>query len=344
MQRSSPHRGLLDETDLDIAAALHIAPRVPTAALAELLGIPTSTASRRLARLQQERLLRTVGRYAWQLITSSNPFELWITSAPGQSRDVLAQLLTIPDIQFAMHASGPADIYAHLYPLRGSDSEQLLAERIPSIPGVRAVDSRMILEPAKVGQSWRFQRLSPEQTAALEEHVTPVTEAPLQDLEQLSELELLAMRELGGNARVSAAEVARKLDTSPSTAARAIRMLLQTGAVFPRVEIQPELLGFPLSAVVSIDARPSGLQQVLASLTDHPNVRLLSTVTGDTPISLYAVFAGPEDLARFVREDLGGREEVRAASSVVALRLKRRYWIDRDDHLLGAQVPDVVRR
>ncbi len=47
MHRSDPRavRPQLDETDLDIVAALHIAPRVPTAALADILGIPTSTAS-----------------------------------------------------------------------------------------------------------------------------------------------------------------------------------------------------------------------------------------------------------------------------------------------------------
>ena len=95
VHRSAPRasRPLLDETDLDIVAALHIAPRVPTAALADILGIPTSTASRRLSRMQDERLLHVVGRFAWELITSSNPFELWITSAPGRSRAVLAELL-----------------------------------------------------------------------------------------------------------------------------------------------------------------------------------------------------------------------------------------------------------
>ncbi|ROR66838.1 Lrp/AsnC family transcriptional regulator [Agrococcus jenensis] len=346
MQRFPPGElpALLDATDLDIVAALHIAPRVPTAVLADVLGMPTSTANRRLARMQQDHLLRTVGRYAWQLITSSNPFELWITSAPGESRAVLEQLLRIPDVQFAMHASGPADIYANLYPLRGSDPEELLTERIPSIPGVRAIDSRMILESAKVGQSWRFQRLADEQVATLEQHRTPVSEPPLRSLDDLSELEFQTMRALGANARVSAAEVARQVGTSASTASRAIRMLLATGAVSPRVEIQPELVGYPLNAVVSIDVRPRAVQSLLDSLVDHPSVRLLSTVTGDAPVSLYAVFAGPADLSRFVLDDLGSRRDVRSTSSVVALRLQRRYWIDRDGHHLGAQVEGVLRR
>ncbi|SDH59185.1 Lrp/AsnC family transcriptional regulator [Agrococcus jejuensis] len=337
-------RPLLDETDLDIVAALHIAPRVPTAALAEILGIPTSTASRRLTRMQDERLLHVVGRFAWELITSSNPFELWITSAPGQSRAVLAELLRIPDVQFVIHTSGAADLYVNLFPLLGSDHEELLAVTIPSIPGIRAIDSRMILEPAKVGQSWRYRRLDAERTAALEAHASVATEAPIEDLHQLSELEFETMRMLGANGRVTAAEVGRTLGVSASTAARAIRLLIHSGAVSPRVEMQPDLMGYPLNGIVTIDVRPRDLRGTLEALAAHPSVRLLSTVTGTAPVSLAGVFEGPAALAAFVRDDLGSMPGVRSVQSVAGLRLERRYWIDREGLRLGAQVPDVLRR
>ncbi|MCU1540720.1 MAG: transcriptional regulator, partial [Arthrobacter sp.] len=42
----------LDQTDLDIIAALQVAPRVPANSLGEVLGVPTSTITRRLNRLQ----------------------------------------------------------------------------------------------------------------------------------------------------------------------------------------------------------------------------------------------------------------------------------------------------
>lgn len=340
-QRSA--RPVLDEVDLDVVAALHIAPRVPIAALAEVLGIPTSTAARRLARMQDERLVQVVGRYAWELITSSNPFELWITSAPGHSRAVMAELLRIPDVQFVLQTSGAADLYVNLFPLLGSDHEQLLTETIPGIPGIRATDSRMILEPAKVGQSWRFRRLDADRTAALEEHASATTGPPVEDLRQLSELEFQTMRMMGANGRVTAAEVGRTLGVSASTAARAIRLLVGSGAVAPRVEVQPDLLGYPLNAIVTVDVRPRDVRGTLAVLAEHPNVRLLSTVTGSAPVSLAGVFEGPASLASFVRDDLGALPGVRSVHSVAGLRLGRRYWIDRDGLRLGDQVPDVLR-
>lgn len=339
-----PSRPLLDETDLDIVAALHIAPRVPTAALAEILGIPVSTASRRLLHLQEDHLLQVVGRYAWELITSSNPFELWITSAPGQSRSVLTELLRIPDVQFALLTSGPADIYVNLFPLLGSDHEELLSVTIPSIEGIRGIDSRMILEPAKLGQSWRYLRLDEERTAALEEHATVPTDARLSDLRQLSHLEFETMRLLGANARITAAEVGRTLGVSASTAARAIRLLLQSGAVSPRVEMQPELIGYPLNGVVTVDVRPRDIRNALDILAAHPSVRLLSTVTGSAPVSFSAVFQSPASFATFLRDDVGALPGVRSVHSVAGLRLARRYWIDREGPRLGSPVLDVLRR
>lgn len=337
-------RPLLDETDLDIVAALHIAPRVPTAALAEILGIPTSTASRRLLRMQENDLLQVVGRFAWELITTSNPFELWITSAPGQSRAVLAELLQIPDVQFALQTSGPADLYVNLFPLRGSDHEELLSVTIPSIAGIRAIDSRMILEHAKLGQSWRYLRLDAARTHALEQHATVQTDEPIADLHQLSHLEFETMRMLGTNGRVTAAEVGRTLGISASTAARAIRLLLHSGAVSPRVEIQPDLIGFPLNGIVTVDVRPRDIRTALDRLAAHPSVRLLSTVTGSAPVSLSAVFEGPAAFAAFLRDDVGALPGVRSVQSVAGLRLERRYWIDRDGLRLGSKVSGVLRR
>ena len=140
------------------------------------------------------------------------------------------------------------------------------------------------------------------------------------------------------------AEVGRTLGVSSSTAARAIRLLLQSGAVSPRVEMQSDLLGYPLHAIVTIDVQPRDVSNTLERVAVHPSVRLLSTVTGSAPISLSGVFHGPADLATFIRDDLGALPWVRSIQSVTGLRLQRRYWIDRDGLRLGAQVADVLRR
>lgn len=335
---------VLDPVDLDIVAALHIAPRASTTVLGEVLGISSSTANRRIARLQNDRLVRVVGRFAWELITSSNPYELWITSEPGRSNDVVDQLQQIPDLQMLAQTNGSHDIYANLYPLQGSYAEELLVERIPSIPGIRSLDSRLILETRKLGQQWRFPRLADDQVAALEQQAEVDRLPPLESLDELTDLEFQTLGLLGRDGRTSAAEVGRQLGVSSSTAARAIRMLFQTGAVTCRVETQSEIIGYPLWAFIALELEPSAIEGALETLSHHEAIRLLCTVTGDAPVTLSASFTGPASLASFLRTDLGNLPGIKSLSSATALRGVRRYWINRDGMRLGEQVQGILRR
>lgn len=349
-QNSSPERNEapesidLDSTDLDIIAALHAAPRITAAALGGIIGVPTSTVSRRIARLQHERILRVVGRYSWSLITSSNPYELWITSFPGRSNEVVTALQRIPDVQAIVQTTGSQDIYANLYPLRGSSGAELLMEQIPSIPGVSAIDSHMILETAKVGQSWRYDRLPPDVVAELEAEAQVESLPPIADLDDLSDLEFDVMRLLGSDGRISAAAAARELGVSTSTTARAIRMLLATGAVTCRVEVQPELIGFPLWGFMTLEVDPQQITDAMATIAGHPSVRLLCTVTGDAPVSVSGSFTGPDDFGRFIREDVGTLPGIRSVATATGLRGVRRYWVDRDGMRLLPHSQDVLRR
>lgn len=335
---------LIDETDLDIIAALQTAPRVPANALSEILGVPTSTITRRLNRLQQDRIMKVIGRFAWPLVLSGNPQQLWICCEPGQSTEVAKQLKAFAEIQFVMTTSGTGDIYADLYPLHGSDINDLITNRIPSLPGIRSMESRLVLDSRRVGQNWRFQRLTPDQTEALAAHVVPVNQPALGSLDELSDLEFGTMCELGRNARASAAEVARTLNVSSSSAYRAIQMLLATGAISPRVEVEPSAVGFPLSAVVTLQVKPKSIAAVLDQLSSHESARMISMVTGQAPVVFHGVFRSPTDLADFITEDIGALPGIQTMDTSVGLNVLRRYWMDREGIFIGDQVEGLLRR
>ena len=117
------------------------------------------------------------------------------------------QLKTFPEIQFVITTSGTCDIYADVFPLRGTDVNDLLSNRIPLLPGIKSVETRLVLDSRRVGQSWRLGRLSRAQTEALRRHIVPVNQPALRSLEELTDLEFGTMCELGRNASASAAEV-----------------------------------------------------------------------------------------------------------------------------------------
>lgn len=334
----------MDETDLDIVAALQVAPRVPANSLGEILEIPTSTIARRLNRLQDERLLKIIGRFAWPLILSGSPQQLWVRCLPGQAGRVAEQLKTFPEIQFVMTTSGTCDIYADLFPLRNSNLSDLMVNRIPCLTGITSVESRMVLDSRRVGQSWRLGRLSEAQTEALAVHVVPVNEAALPAMEDLTDVEFGTMRELGRNARASAAEIARILDVSSSSAYRAIQMLLTTGAISPRVEVEPGAVGFPLNAAISLQVKPKLIGTVLDRLATHDSARMISMVTGKAPVVFHGLFRGPDALAEFIIRDIGALPGIQTMDTSVGITVLRRYWMDREGVLIGKQVEGLLQR
>ncbi|MET1156754.1 Lrp/AsnC ligand binding domain-containing protein [Arthrobacter sp.] len=288
--------------------------------------------------------MKVIGRFAWPLILSGNPQQLWVRCLPGQAAQVAEQLKAFPEIQFVMTTSGTCDIYADLYPLRGSDVNDLLSNRIPSLPGIKSVESRLVLDSRRVGQSWRLGRLSRAQTEALAAHVVPVNQPALRFMEELTDVEFGTMCELGHNARASAAEVARTLDVSSSSAYRAIQMLLATGAISPRVEVEPSAVGFPLTAIISLQVKPKLIGTVLDRLATHDSARMISMVTGKAPVVFHGVFTGPDDLAEFIIRDIGALPGIQTMDTCVGVTVLRRYWMDRESVFIGEQVEDLLRR
>ncbi|MDT0342618.1 Lrp/AsnC family transcriptional regulator [Streptomyces litchfieldiae] len=330
-----PEERLLDDVDLDLVAALQIAPRIPVNALADVLASSPSTVARRLARLRGEGLVRVVGRLDWPLITTENPRLVWIRTAPGRSQEVARRILELPEVQTLMLTTGHADIYGSVYPLLGTDIVDLLTNRLPGLPGIVSTESQLVLRAPTVGQSWRLHRLTDEQTARLREHADRVTAEGPDSPDQLSELERRVLELMAANGRITAADIARELGVSRSTAYRTSQALLECGALCPRVEVEPTLLGYPLNAVMSLTVLPHAIPAALDTLGPHPSARMVSMVAGSASVIHYGVYRDEEDLARFITTDLGVHPEITTVNTCVAVRVLRRHWTER--------APDGVR-
>ncbi|MBT1003524.1 Lrp/AsnC family transcriptional regulator [Paenarthrobacter sp. DKR-5] len=334
---------ITDPVDLDIVAALQVAPRVPATTLAEILEQPTTTVTRKLKRLQRDRVVKVIGRFAWPLITSGNPLQMWIRCQPGRSYEVAERMKEFPEIQFLLVTSGSADIYADLFPLVGSDANDLISRRIPSIPGIASAQSQLVLKSPRVGQSWRLNRLTEQQHNALEGYADQVVLPAISRIDDLNDIDFRTLLELGHNARISAAELARKLSVSSSTAYRSMQTILGSGAISPRVEVEPGAVGFPLNAIISLQVDPSAIPAVLTDLSQHPSARMVSMVAGSTSVIHNGVFAGPSELADFITEDIGALAGVHSMDICVGMSVLRRYWMDRDGLRIGDQVRGLLK-
>ncbi|MEV0198064.1 Lrp/AsnC family transcriptional regulator [Nonomuraea sp. NPDC050691] len=330
---------MLDDADLDLVAALQIAPRASAAALADVLGLSPSTVGRRLARLEEQRILRVLGQTEWSARADGNPRHVWVKTAPGATERVAAALAELPEAQLVAETSGRADVYCALHPADRAQARELLTTRIPAVPGVVSTHSELVLRALTKADSWRLRRLGDDQVKALAEAEEPLPGRPAGEGPPRAVARGAAtapeeggiLRLLRANGRVTSAQAARALGMSQSTAYRAIQSLLRRGAVRPRVEVEPALLGYALEVIVALTTSPGAIQQVAEELARHPSARYVSIVAGTTSVIHQGVFRHEEELGDFLTRDLAHLPGINALDVSVVLRMLRRYWIHRED-------------
>ncbi|MEU8416944.1 Lrp/AsnC family transcriptional regulator [Amycolatopsis japonica] len=325
---------MLTEPDLDLVAALQIAPRASVATLAEALDVSASTVGRRLVRLEEQRILRVIGQVEWTARARGNPRHVWVTTEPGASGSAAKALARFPEVQLAAETAGRSDVYLAVHVPDRAEARELLAERIPGVPGVAGTHSELVLRALTRADSWRLHRLSEDQQKILSrEQVVPDGF----DADDVGPHERRLIGLLAGNGRITAAEAGRSLGLSQSTAYRLIQSTLRRGIVRPRVEVEPAQLGYELEAVIALTITPGAIQAVAGELARHPSARYVSIVAGTASVIHQGVFRNEDEMADFLTRDLAPLPGITALQVSVVLRMLRRYWLYRED---GRFAPD----
>ncbi|WP_247197080.1 Lrp/AsnC family transcriptional regulator [Streptomyces sp. GESEQ-35] len=326
----------LDEDDLDLVAALQHAPRAPLSLLADVLGVSASTAGRRLARLESDRLLRVIGQLDWSVSGEGNPWHVWVTAEPCRAPEVARRLADLPETSHVWVTAGQWDVYCSVQPARRDRTTELLTRSIPAIPGVRSARSELILSAATKSDSWRLPRLAPDQVRHLSRHAsqdepmgTPPHHSGITDDEQRT------LRLLAADGRMTTAQVSRELGIGQSTAYRTTQSLLQRGLVRPRVEIEPGLLGYALEVAITLTVSPSAMREVARTLAQHPSARYVTTTAGISCVVHHGVFTDEDSFAEFLTRDLADLPGVTSFDVSVVLDALRRHWLDREDGRLA---------
>ncbi|MFL5867321.1 MAG: Lrp/AsnC family transcriptional regulator [Thermoleophilaceae bacterium] len=88
--------------------------------------------------------------------------------------------------------------------------------------------------------------------------------------------------ELQGNARLSLAELGRRVDLSPPAVAERLGRLEEEGVISGyRAELNPKALGYQLTAVIRIRPAPRELRKVAELAQKTPEVVECSRITGE---------------------------------------------------------------
>jgi DNA-binding Lrp family transcriptional regulator len=180
----------------------------------------------------------------------------WVRCRSGCVSDVAEHLSRLDTCQLVVTLAGSADLMAELTLADAADMPDVVTRLLPSINGVEHVEARLVLRPFRRAGQWRIQ-------------ACPNAEADLVPLSQpsaLSPQEQAMTAHLMRDGRASLAELAMQAGVSEPTAHRMLQSLIDRRALSFRVEVEPALVGFPVEALIAIQARPQAVEALAGHL------------------------------------------------------------------------------
>ncbi len=135
----------------------------------------------------------------------------------------------------------------------------------------------------------------------------------------LDERDLVIIRELVRNSRVSYTELAKKLGISDVAVIKRVRRLEQLGVIKRyTVEVNPAALGYRVVSYTGVDVEPQHLLEVARVLREKPYVKRLSLTSGDHDL-IAVIWARDSEELRRIHEEISRLPGVKRICPAIVL-------------------------
>jgi len=131
---------------------------------------------------------------------------------------------------------------------------------------------------------------------------------------------------LQADGRCSNREIARNLGVPEATVRYRVRRLTEGGLLRITALIEPERLGYDLTAVVSVQAQAPLIKAISETLARFPEVMYLVVTTGVHDIVFTATFRNHDHMYEFISERLAPIEGVARIETAIGLRVLKREF------------------
>ena len=144
----------LDKTDIRIMQALQKDGRASLTDIAAGLGVSHGTIRNRMARLQDNNLMKVIGWVNPHAAGYRAPANIQIAVEPPQMiPEVVEQITALPEVSFAAALTGEYDIFVDVRCRDMEHLNSLVAEKIHPLTGVARTRVNMYLQVYKYGPS-----------------------------------------------------------------------------------------------------------------------------------------------------------------------------------------------
>jgi DNA-binding Lrp family transcriptional regulator len=124
---------------------------------------------------------------------------------------------------------------------------------------------------------------------------------------------------LMNNSRQSSKVLAQQLGVDQSTVRRRTNKLIRNGVLFFSVFPNPDVLGFPVRAVLALDVASGKVSSVIEALGSREETKWISSTSGRYDIILIVWFHSNEEIYDFIEGVVGKLEGIRNAEVFICL-------------------------
>jgi len=140
---------------------------------------------------------------------------------------------------------------------------------------------------------------------------------------ELDDLDRRIVAHLRDNARRSYADIARAVGVSEPTVRNRVERMVRVGAILPKTRVNPEVVGFPVDAMIGIRVDRGRMPEVGARLAEMEHVGYVAYTTGTFDILIEAYFADKDGLYGFLNGPLATVEGINYAETWHVLRIEK---------------------
>jgi DNA-binding Lrp family transcriptional regulator len=304
-----------DELDRRIVAALQVNGRASWRHIADVLGEPFRTVTRRGLALLDSGAVRVAGLAA---LGPTHLIEL--DCEPGRLEEVAAELSANPDVIFVYALSSPMRLIVEVH-ARPGQLASLVLDEFPHLDGVVQVSAAPVMEYFRTVADWHPGPITEAEAARLRD-VPPPPARPVAAAD-LDGIDHQIVQLLVADGRVPVAELCAAVGLTAPAVRRRLTGMLERGALSVRAIVDPADIGFPVEAVLWARVAPSDVREVGRLAAEAPGVRYAVMAVGEFQLMVNVTVAGLEELRSFLTESRWTARVQAIRTSLVVRAYKR---------------------
>ncbi len=298
----------IDAIDFDIIRELENDALASNAEIGKRINTSPTTVRRRIQRLLDQRIIA--------ITTIPDPFAfgygiqatIVINTSGGKVNEVAKKLTALPNIQYVVITTGRYDIFAMAVFRDSEDMYSFVTNGLGNIGELASAETMTSLKIA-AKSSWSLLAAQPNQSS------------PARIPYKIDDMQIKILAELESDPRQSYTELAQKLGIVRHTVRNKVKALLDDGVIQIVAIADPLVLGYRTRAGMLIKVHPGKLQSVADELIANERIQHVIISTGRYDIMAWAVFRDSEEMAGFVKGELGGIPGIISHETIINLRV-----------------------